>query len=173
MRNSSDIKSEMRNKISEIVHERNSLTLPLSERVLKLDVEIDEQFPVFVQAKAASRSVFSSIPFSVKKIKEQVVPLQGKSWKNWSELIKKSNKTSLYKSLQDEGKIQEGMRQERLAQSRQCANLSVLMASFVENMSQMISSDNICLIFVSYLKQYLDDRSRNILPKTLLDVQND
>ncbi|CAG2218752.1 unnamed protein product [Mytilus edulis] len=113
------------------------------------------------------------LPFPNSAVKDDVVPLQGKLWRTWSEKLKNVNKASEHKTLQELGTIRDEMKNERIQQLQICENLRPLMKLFLFNLAELISSDHDCIVFVLWLKQYLDDRSRNTLPKLLSKYQSD
>ncbi|CAG2199981.1 unnamed protein product [Mytilus edulis] len=58
--------------------------------------------------------------------KDQIVPLQGKTWYSWSNKLKAVNKSSQYKTLQEEGKIRNQMVEEPKGLPKLAAKMMLL-----------------------------------------------
>lgn len=171
MRSIGQIRIDFRKAISILANESDLKELALSKRVEQYKGYVDEQKTLFVRTQSAADEIMIHIKSHETNVKTEVVPLQGKTWQTWSEKMKRSNKASLYKTLQEQGKLQCDMLGERRKQAEMCNNLSPAMSLFLKHLQQFVSCEDECLVFVLFLKQKLDERSRNTLPGLRLDFR--
>ncbi|XP_071150302.1 interferon-induced very large GTPase 1-like [Mytilus edulis] len=168
VRSFSDLKKEIKKFLSDLVVPRPLLSL--GQR-LQTDIDkqtcLDENKIIYNSTKEAAYKITSHIPTMHSGIKAQLVPLQGKPWKEWSINQKSFNKSSTYKTLKERGIMSNKMTEARRAQLKICENLGPLMSTFIETIQHFLPSKTELTVLVMWLKIFFDDRSRNILPKYL------
>ncbi|XP_071177784.1 interferon-induced very large GTPase 1-like [Mytilus edulis] len=170
VRSTANIKYEMRKAISGMMKE--NVEESLYKRVHKCQIATDEEEIAFRNGKQKALTVLHKIPKDCLNLKEAVLPLQGETWTAWSQKLKKVNKTQ-YRNMQEEGIIKKDMHKIRQEQMKKCENLGPFMEKFLALLSQSIKSDINCTIFVLWLKHFLDQRSRSVLPAILSQYQSD
>lgn len=169
MRGTSQIRTEMRKIIAGLI---NTPGIPLSQRLQKQNLKTDEDTDILKVSRNAAVNILNSFPQKDSSLKDQIVPLQGKTWYSWSNKLKAVNKSSQYKTLQEEGKIRNEMVEERKKQVKICEeNLGPVVTSFLNTLLPLVHSDNECLSFILWLKHFLDERSRTVVPQFLSHFQ--
>ena len=114
-----------------------------------------------------------------KEIKEEMLPLQGKYWQEWSQLLReehrgpwqvKSHKPDEKKgprengnTIQEKGRMQKKMTELRKEQLVICNDPSPLIKTFITCLIDLIDTPSI-EYFLQWLKLYFDQRSRETLP---------
>lgn len=168
---SSHIKKEMIKGITETTQTGFAVTLTkrLSEGRGTF-FKTDEDLKKFKQARQKAVNVSNLIP-SGQNVKERVVPLQGKLWLQFSETQKKTNQSTIYQAIVDIERKKDYMMDQREKQLSAYKNQGALMTTFVSTLLKNEQSDEDCILFVAYLKQHLDDISRNVLPEFLTQYQ--
>ena len=108
-----------------------------------------------------------SIPIS--EVKNQMVPLQGYDlWRTWAAINKTQNRMrpadlgnmGLEKFQESERKEKESIRREQLKKANKC---SPVMSVFINVL--LNESTEVRAYFLEWLKMYLDDHSRKVLPQ--------
>lgn len=170
------IKTEMRKAISGMMKENRDESLYC--RLQRFKIVSDEEATLYKTAKLKAQEVFQHIPHVdvCMNIKEKVVPLQGAIWEGWSQKQKHLNKSSQHKSLQEMGNIKMEMNADRQKQLQICKQLGPFMETFVKSLSQSLAciesdEDLDCMVFVLWLKHFLDQRSRSVIPEYLSKYQ--
>lgn len=168
-RSTSKIRSEMRKMIAELI---KTPGIPLSQRLRDHSLTTDEDNELLKVSRNAAEKILNSFPQKTSKLKDKIVPLQGKTWYSWSNKLKAVNKSSQYKTLQEEGEIRQEMVEIRKKQVKICeANLGPVMTPFLNTLLNLVNSDNECLSFILWLKLFLDERSRTVVPQYLSHFQ--
>ncbi|CAC5385550.1 unnamed protein product [Mytilus coruscus] len=170
-RSTADITSEMRTAIAAMM--KKNVEQSLYYRLSKCQLRVDEEDVVHRNARQNALRVFNDIPNDCLNVKETVVPLQGKTWASWSQKLKNVCKSSQYKTLQEVGLIKWEMNEDRKKQMKICENLGPLMKTFLSILLKSINSHENCTVFVLWLKNYLDQKSRSVLPGYLSQYKND
>ncbi|XP_071132994.1 interferon-induced very large GTPase 1-like [Mytilus edulis] len=169
MRGISAIRSEMRNIISGFIQTPGK---PLSLRLKEHDLSTDEDNGLLKEHMDTALNIVNSFPRKTSSLKDQIVPLQGKTWYSWSNKLKAVNKSSQYKTLQEEGEIRQEMVEERTKQVQICeTSLGPVMTPFLNTLMPMLNTDNKFLTFILWLKLFLDERSRTVVPQYLSNFQ--
>ncbi|XP_063417018.1 interferon-induced very large GTPase 1-like [Mytilus trossulus] len=171
MRSTSNIKTEMRKAIAGMM--KQNIGESVYDRLPRCLIGTDEETALYKTAKLKALNVFRQIPYICLNVKATVVPLQGVTWASWSKKLKSVNKSSQYKSLPEQGTIRNEMNEERKKQLQICKNMGPFMKTLLDILSNMIQSDEDCTVFVLWLKQFLDQRSRSVLPGYLSQYQTD
>ncbi|XP_063447941.1 interferon-induced very large GTPase 1-like [Mytilus trossulus] len=169
MKDTSTVKSEMRNAISGMMKEH--IAESLFGRIHRCKMTSDEESTLLKRAKSKALEVMQQISNVCSDVKASAVPLQGDTWTDRSQKLKNVNKSSYYKTLQEQGKIRKEMFEDRQKQLQQCKNLGPFMKTFIDILSDLINSDIDCILFVLWLKHFLDQRSRSVIPGYLIQYQ--
>ncbi|XP_071177785.1 interferon-induced very large GTPase 1-like [Mytilus edulis] len=169
MRSSSNTKTEMRKAIAAMMKE--NVDESVYSRISKCKLKVDEEDIIYRNARQNALDVLKHFPKEISK--ETVVPLQGANWASWSKKQKNVYKSSQYKSLEELSKIKTEMDEDRQKQVKECENLGPFIKTFLDILSKLISSDTECTVFVLWLKHFLDQRSRSVLPGYLSKYQSD
>lgn len=171
MRSISLIKTEIKKAISGMM--RDDVKETLYSKLSRCKIRIDEEAIIHRHTKLKALKVLKHIPDDYLDLKESVVPLQGEAWASWSQKLKTIYKSPEYKVLQQKGKIEREMIEERQKQMIKCKNLGPFMKQFLEKLSESIHSNIDCTVFVLWLKHFLDQKSRSIIPGYLSQYQCD
>ncbi|CAG2212052.1 unnamed protein product [Mytilus edulis] len=169
MISTSNIKTEMRKAIAGMM--KQNIGESVYDRLPRCSIGTDEETALYKTAKLKALKVFKQIPNICLNVKATVVPLQGVTWESWSKKLKSVNKSSQYKSLPEQGTIRNEMNEERKKQLQICKNMGPFMKKLLDILSNIIQSDEDCTVFVLWLKQFLDQRSRSVLPGYLSQYQ--
>lgn len=130
-------------------------------------VSCDETNENCIQGKQFAKSLFSSIAGITNYVsrKDKVLPLQGESfWRQWSKLQKKNYRSGKSLSEDQRDKIWKEMMDLREAQVNELNCSPDIMASFIETLIGLIDKNETTMFFLTWLKRFLDDESRKILP---------
>ncbi|XP_063411431.1 interferon-induced very large GTPase 1-like [Mytilus trossulus] len=168
IRSCSVLKKEMRNNISELVSKRSLMSL--WQRVqadVCEEMNLDENKIVYSAMKEAADQITSFIPNMSSSIKAQLLPLQGEPLKEWSQNLKTVNKSSKYKTIQENGLIRNKMIEARQTQFHICENLGPFMSMFIDKILQILPYEKETKVFVVWLKMFFDERSQHIIPEYL------
>ncbi|XP_076075833.1 interferon-induced very large GTPase 1-like [Mytilus galloprovincialis] len=161
---SSDVRKSIRYKISELLLDTKPISL--------LSRFIERSSPCKDSERKANE-ILDCIPSENDSFKDIIVPLQGQTWKIWSNLCKTLNKTSQYTSLQEGDQIKQAMNKQRAIQSHICENLGQFMHIFIATLMDTLNVDQDFILFIRWLKLLLDDRSRKVIPKYLARYQRE
>lgn len=140
MRGTSQIRSEMRKIMTGLI---KTPSIPLSQRLQKHSLKTDEDTDILKVSRNAAVNILNSFPQKTSSLKDQIVPLQGKTWYSWSNKLKAVNKSSQYITLQEEGKIRNQMVEKRKKQVKICEeNLGPVVTSYLNTLLPLVYSDN-------------------------------
>lgn len=170
-RSLSDIKRDMRNFISNSIESKPMLSMSYRLESSKIDTCNDIASYRFVDITV--KELWKSFPNSCTDVNEQVIPVQGKPWEEWSKMLKEVNKSSSYKSPSEAGEIKKKMIDQRIKQVVLCQEIQPFMKNFIKYIWQFSEDENKSQVFVMLLKSLLDERSRRILPKFQSQYTND
>ena len=146
--------------------------IPLSEiQPCGIGVTIDEQ--TVSSCKCAQELAWEIIKtiehIPMKEVKNEMVPLQGtKLWRAWADLNKRQNRKKP-KDMRNMGmeEFDKFESQEKTAirrtQLEEATNLSSIMTQFIDVLKN--KSLEVRAYFLQWLKMYLDDHSRKVLPE--------
>ena len=167
--NACEMKESLLRVISdELAKETNATTLETALRNLDGVVCCDEANKNCTHAKQLAESIFLSITNIEDHVsrKDKILPLQGEHfWRNWSNLQKEKYRSGKSLSDQRKDKIWKEMMDLREAQVGQLNCSTDIMAEFIETLIGMIDQNDTTMFFLAWLKRFLDDESRRILPR--------
>lgn len=171
MTSTSDVRSQIRKAIAGMMTQ--NIGESVYDRLPRCLIATDEETLVYKTAKLKALTVFNLIPNVCMNVKETVVPLQGETWSSWSQKLRYVNKSSQFISLPEQGKINREMNNDRQKQLQICQNMAPFMKSFLDILSYSIKYGDDCTLFVLWLKQFLDQRYRSVLPGYLSQSKTD
>ena len=116
--------------------------------------------------KKLARFIFSAVAEKDEfNRKEIFLPLQGERlWRQWTRLQKEDYRSGKTQSEEQKNKIWTEMKHLREAQVHRLNSSPSVVASFVETLIETIDQNETILYFLAWLKRFLDDESRRILP---------
>ena len=176
------LRKEIVGAIKQVIQgkECSSLSKCGNELVQEKRVMLDEKTDDNVKGKALAKHIFAGLCSTeeakwfletdkddMPKVssKEEHLPLQGKLWKQWSELNKKQRKNKGGKDIYElQGVIQKKMDDIRQQQAHKCSHLTQPISSFITNLIKTQDSDGGYPDFLPWLKFILNENSRNVLP---------
>ena len=174
--NACEMKERLLRVISdELAKETNATTLETALRNLDGVVCCDEANTNCVHAKELAESIFSSITNIEHHVsrKDRILPLQGQDfWRKWSSLQKEKYRSGKSLSEQRKDKIWKKMMDLREAQVRQLNCSTDIMAEFIETLIGIIDQNETTMFFLAWLKRFLDDESRRILPRLRVQLHH-
>ncbi|VDI48948.1 Hypothetical predicted protein [Mytilus galloprovincialis] len=133
--------------------------------------EIDENSRIFQQAIKKATEVTQLLQCDCSDLKQKHIPLQGQLWREFSETQKATKQSTMHQAITDEENKKEEMKRLRHKQFQIFQEKRLLMNKFQSNLLNSIESDEECILFITYLKVFLDDISRNVLPDYLNQYQ--
>ena len=159
----------------ELAKETNATSLETALRNLDGVVCCDEANKKCVHAKELAKSIFSSVTNIEHHVsrKDRILPLQGEYfWRKWSNLQKEKYRSGKSLSDQRKDKIWKEMMDLREAQVGQLNRSTDIMAKFIETLIGMIDQNETTMFFLAWLKRFLDDESRRILPRLRVQLHH-
>lgn len=137
----------------------------ISEKIC-CDIIFDEQNNQCIAGKQLAQSIADSIfKIDVSVRKDKILPLQGKElWQKWTHIQKercRSVNPESYMPRNDSTRTMESLRESQINSLNSAPDI---LATFVEALVVHINDDETILYFLSWLKYYLDDQSRKVLP---------
>ena len=141
----------------------------------EIGIKIDEEHEDSKIGRRFAEKIMEKVcSVNFNKVKAEMIPLQGPSlWHKWAKLDKEQHRhvekdkevsVTAYNEEKNEGKMK--VRKEQL---EKCKALTPVMNCFMEFM--LDTNVNVRKYFLQWLKLFLDDHSRRILPKLLTDYQ--
>lgn len=162
----SEIKEMLTESIFDAVSTASTQKLEQISEKIDCDFILDEQNNQCITGKQLAQSIAESIfemDLSVRK--DKILPLQGKElWQKWTHVQKercRSVNPESYMPKNDPTKIMESL---RISQINSLNSAPNILATFVEALVVHINNDETILYFLSWLKYFLDDQSRIVLP---------
>ena len=154
--------------LEELAKEKKSVTLETASKKVAGVLCCDETNENCIQGKKLATSIFSSIAEMEHTVsrKDTILPLQGECfWQKWSILQKETERSG--KRLSDDRKDQiwKEMMGLREAQVIKLNSSPDIMARFIETLIRNIGRNETTMFFLAWLKRFLDDESRRILPR--------
>lgn len=131
---------------------------------------IDEDSRMFQQAIKKAAEITQLLQDDSSNLKDRHVPLQGNLWRQFSETQKATKQSTLHQPITDEENKKEQMMRHRKEQLKIVKQQRNLMKRFQSNLVDT-KSDEDCILFITYLRLFLDDVSRNSLPAYLNQYQ--
>ncbi|XP_063404230.1 interferon-induced very large GTPase 1-like [Mytilus trossulus] len=131
---------------------------------------IDEDSKMFQQAIKKAAEITQLLQDDSSNLKDRHVPLQGNLWRQFSEIQKAKKQSTLHQPITDEENKKEEMMRHRKEQLKILKQQRNLMKRFQSNLLDN-KSDEDCILFITYLRLFLDDVSRNSLPAYLNQYQ--
>lgn len=128
----------------------------------------------YQECKEKAKNILKNIPSRNSNVKDEIVPLQGETWKVLTKCCKTLNKTSEYTSIGAADEIRLQMIDVREKQIHICTHkLGSFMKSVIETLFEYLNDDLHFTFIIWWLKLLLDERSRRVLPKYLKEYQQD
>ena len=167
--NACEMKEKLLDVISEeLAKEKKSVTLETASKKVAGVLCCDETNENCIQGKKLATSIFSSITEMEHTVsrKDTILPLQGECfWQKWSILQKETERSG--KGLSDDRKHQiwkemTGLREDQVKKLNSSPDI---MARFIETLIRNIGRNETTMFFLAWLKRFLDDESRRILPR--------
>ncbi|CAC5424342.1 unnamed protein product [Mytilus coruscus] len=140
---------------------------------------MDEENKDFIEAKEKVNAIMQLIKNHPVNVKNNVVPLQGQSWGEFSRLLKTKERlvnltTSVQKEMLNEEEeqvkqiqtyyeIENEMSKHRKNQIKTYKEKGKILKCFIDSFCDDCKSDKDRMLFTNYLKMDLDDRSRIVL----------
>ncbi|XP_063417022.1 interferon-induced very large GTPase 1-like [Mytilus trossulus] len=128
---------------------------------------------ICILSKDGQMRSFAATKTELRKAIAAMMKENGANWASWSKKQKNVYKSSQYKSLEEQSKIKTEMDEDRQKQVKECENFGPFIKTFLDILSKLIKSDTECTVFVLWLKHFLDQRSRSVLPGYLSKYQSD
>ena len=170
-KNNAYVRSKIQQIISQNISKVNKKAFKTISNVAtiaakKFGIEIDEENQECSEGQKLACNLMDSL-YSVNptEAKAQMLPLQGPNlWHDWAKLDKLYYRPpEVQKTVEYHKKSIEQQKQDvRSKQLKLASNLSPVMKSFIANLYN--TSNGVKVYFLHWLKLYLDDRSRTILP---------
>lgn len=165
----SQIVSEMQYGIGKLIRDKKNLSL--SERLHRSGAKIDEEKECYMETKQMAEKIIKSIPKINVHSKNKILPLQGQFMRTWSE------KNKCIQKLKDETQdnhefVLQEMNKIRLNQVHMCEDLNPFIQLFLNSLTKLLPFQK-CEIFMLWLNQFFDERSRKILPAYFSEYQYD
>lgn len=168
-RNAYEIKQNLSEIISDALSkQKQPISLEALSETLPNEICNDESRQQCVRGKELAQSIVSPI-FKLdadSQRKQEVLPLQGKRlWHEWAKLQKEQYRAGTHQSDQQRDKTWKNMKTLREKQVDQLKSSQDTMARFVEILMKIIEDNETTLYFLTWLRQFLDEESRGILPQ--------
>ncbi|XP_062591084.1 interferon-induced very large GTPase 1-like [Saccostrea cucullata] len=169
--NEIEVKQFLINDIYDTLHHKIMVSLEeISER-LPTDFCCDEELSKSLSGKQLCDEIISKIEGNQWKReleKRDILPLQGETlWHEWSKEQKEERRSGKQEKINFNEPHLERMRILRMKQICIFEETSDTMARFVQILLTLINDKQTTLFFLSWLRQYMDSRSRTILPCVL------
>ena len=166
--NAYEMKQRLNQVISDELTKVNKTTI-LETACQKYVDEVccDEMNKNCTRGKELAMSVFSPVEEKDDYIrrKEIFLPLQGERfWREWTRLQKENYRSGKSQSDEQKDRIWKKMMGLREAQVQKLNTSPDVIASFIEILIENIDNNQIIMYFLAWLKGFLDDESRRILP---------
>ena len=168
-KNDADVKNVIRKIISQKISASKTkkfTTIAESAAIAtKVGISVDTESKECIDAKRLAEDTMKKVDFSnPTEAKTQMLPLQGdKLWHTWADLDKKSLQTTFKKNhLQTIERRKHEIRKKQLEYLTLTSGLNPVMKNFVDGLTH--KSPTFRNYFWQWLKIFLDDHSRKILP---------
>ncbi|CAC5379624.1 unnamed protein product [Mytilus coruscus] len=133
--------------------------------------EVDEDSSIFKIAKTKATGITKLLSDECKDMKERIIPLQGHLWRQFSDTEKETKQSTTHQAIIDEEHKKQEMMKHRKEQLEMVKQQGIFMNKFQSNFLDNLQTDEECILFITYLKLFLDDISRNVLPTYLIQFQ--
>lgn len=184
IRGFADIKKDIMKEINVALNNKkgvslsNRLTSACSDK--QCIFKSDEENKDFIEAREKVNAIMQLIYNPSANVKNNIVPLQGQPWREFSRLLKKkerlfnittfvrnemSNKNEEEEDKQFETyyEIENEMSKHRKEQIQTYKEKGKILEYFIDSFCDDCKSDKDRMLFTNYLKMELDDRSRSLL----------
>ncbi|XP_062573662.1 interferon-induced very large GTPase 1-like [Saccostrea cucullata] len=152
-------------------HSTFSMSLEEMSEQLPSGFYSDEELPKSLLGKQLCDQIVSQIEGTQQNTrlqKHDILPLQGEAlWHEWSNEQKEGRRSGKREKFNANDPHLERMRILRVKQVCVFNQINDIMAQFVDILVTCICDKETTLFFLSWLRQYMDSRSRIILPKVL------
>ncbi|MEW8542471.1 MAG: hypothetical protein AB2693_02970 [Candidatus Thiodiazotropha sp.] len=133
---------------------------------LTCDFIFDENNEQCIAGKLLAQSIADNVfEIDYSQRKDKILPLQGKAlWQKWSCVQKercRSVNPESFKSENDSARKMDALRESQINSLNSAPDV---MAKFVDALMVHRNDDKTCLYFLGWLKHFLDDQSRIVLP---------
>ena len=175
-KNTATLKAEIHRLLAERINyatPENFKAISEFQKIAKeVDIKTDEDHEDSKMGRRFAEMVMKKI--CLVELKDEIIPLQGPSlWHKWAKLDKKQHrhakedeKKSVTAYNEEKNKEKMKVRKEQL---EKCKTLTPVMNCFMEVM--LDTNVNARKYFLQWLKLFMDDHSRRILPKLLANYQ--
>ena len=174
--NASERKEQFTSVISDkLAKTKEHTTLETAAENIIGKVYCDETNKNCSNGKKLARLIFSAVVEKEVELnrKEIFLPLQGERlWRQWTRLQKEDYRSGKTQSEEQKNKIWKEMKHLREAQVHKLNSSPSVVASFVETLIETIDQNETILYFLAWLKRFLDDESRRILPNLRKRLHN-
>lgn len=141
----------------------------LSKRLGKCDlprVYVDENLEMYSKYRHMAEDLMTLIPQMSSNVKEIVLPLQGDLLLSLTNALKTASKSSEKLGNKKIDELYNKVEEKRTEQARKVYSKQALpfIKTFLDNLIRLYQSDDYYVIFVRYVKLFLDRRSREVIP---------
>ncbi|CAG2250326.1 unnamed protein product [Mytilus edulis] len=159
-------KPEEKNLLSQMKLKDNQ---SFSKRVASLSlpgVIVDENLKMYTKYRHMAEELMKLIPQKSSHVKEIVIPLQGELLLSLTNALKTASKSSEKLGNKKIDDLLNKVKEKRIEQANTFTqNLALLfIKTFLHSIIRLYKSDEYYVIFVRYLKLFLDRRSREVIP---------